>query len=91
MEGGSVEQGLRGQIALWKVRAAEARALAEEMPSTQAKAVFEEIALSYQKMADSAEADLRMPEVPEERSQLWERFKRFRRTPGTRKTVSRSE
>jgi hypothetical protein len=86
-----VEQGLRGQIALWRARAAEARAVAGEMPSTQAKAVFDEMALSYQKMADSAEADLRMPEVPEERSQLWERFKKILRTFGTRKTVSRSE
>ena len=86
-----MEQGLRGQIALWRARAAEARALAEEMPSTEAKAVFDEMALSYQKMADSAETDLGVSEVPEERSQLRERLKKFRRNFGTHKMGSRSE
>jgi hypothetical protein len=86
-----VEHGLCVQIALWRARAAEARALAAEMPSTAAKAVFDQMALSYQKMADSAEADLKVSGVARQCTQpsgvlrkIWSAF-------GTRKPASRSE
>ena len=60
-----MDQGIRAQIALWRARATEARAIAAEMPTIQASRIFEEMARAYQQMADGAEADLsdRSPEV----------------------------
>ena len=86
-----MEHGLRVQIALWRARAAEARDLAAEMSSTQAKAVFEEMALSYQKMADSTEADLKVSGVAGNTFSYGGVLKKIWRAFGTRKTVSRSE
>ena len=86
-----MEHGLRVQIALWRARAAEARALAAEMPSTEAKAVFHQMALAYQKMADSADADLNVSGVAQQCTQPWAVLKKIWSAFGTRKTASRSE